>query len=61
MAAFARVSASNPSTRLAVVVPSIALARQWVASLLKYTTLTKPEVGLLGAGRKDSSKGSARS
>ena len=57
MAAFARVSASNPSTRLAVVVPSIALARQWVASLLKYTTLTKPEVGLLGAGRKDSFEG----
>jgi len=57
VAAFARVSAVDPEVKLAVVVPTEALARQWVASLLQHTTLTKAQVGVLGAGRKDSFEG----
>ncbi len=53
MAAFAKVSAAQPETKLAVVVPSEALARQWVASLLQHTSLTRADVGMLGAGRRD--------
>ena len=53
LAAFCRVSAMAPNTRLAVVVPTEALARQWVAAILQYTNLLKSEVGILGAGRKD--------
>lgn len=53
LAAFCRVSAAAPDTRLAVVVPTEALARQWVASILKNTSLVNSEVGLLGAGRRD--------
>ncbi len=57
LAAFARVSASAPETRLAVVVPTEALARQWVNSITTNTTLTKGEVGLLGAGKRDTFEG----
>lgn len=57
LAAFVRVSANDSNTRLAIVVPSEALARQWVATLLRETTLTKSEIGLLGAGSKDSFEG----
>jgi superfamily II DNA or RNA helicase len=57
LAAFAKVSAINPNTRLVIVVPSEALARQWVSILLSETTLTKPEIGLLGAGSRDSFDG----
>ena len=53
LAAFAHVSALAPDTRLAVVVPSEALARQWVSVLQRDTTLTKSEIGMLGAGKKD--------
>jgi len=57
LAAFARVSARYPKTRLAVVVPSEALARQWVSVLLRETTLAKSEIGMLGAGSRDSFEG----
>ena len=43
-----RVSASTPDVRLAIVVPSEALARQWVGILQRETTLKKSEIGLLG-------------
>ncbi len=57
LSAFAHVSASAPNTRLAIVVPSEALARQWVGILQRDTTLTKSEIGMLGAGKKDSFDG----
>jgi superfamily II DNA or RNA helicase len=57
LAAFTRVSALAPNTRLAVVVPTEALARQWVTSLVQNTTLTKADVGMLGAGRRDTFEG----
>lgn len=50
----ARASAEAPDLRVAVVVPTEALARQWIASLTRYTDLQRHEIGLLGAGRKDS-------
>jgi superfamily II DNA or RNA helicase len=57
LAAFARVSALAPETRLAIVVPTEALARQWVAVLVKQTSLTRSEIGTLGAGKRDSFEG----
>jgi superfamily II DNA or RNA helicase len=57
MAAFARVSEMAPGARLAIVVPTEALARQWVASLIENTTLKKGEIGMLGAGRRDTFDG----
>jgi superfamily II DNA or RNA helicase len=57
LAAFAHVSAIAPNTRLAVVVPSQALARQWVGLLQRDTTLKKSEIGMLGAGKKESFEG----
>lgn len=53
IAAFCKVSASSPALKLAVVVPTEALARQWVTSILTHTNLDKSEVGLLGAGKSD--------
>jgi superfamily II DNA or RNA helicase len=44
------VSRSVQDLRVAVVVPSEALARQWIVSLQKYTNLEAREIGLLGAG-----------
>lgn len=57
LTAFCRVSAIAPDTRLAVVVPTEALARQWIASILQHTNLAKSEVGMLGAGRRDGFEG----
>lgn len=57
LAAYARVSASEPRARLAVVVPSEALARQWVVSLTNNTTLIKTDIGIMGAGRRDTFEG----
>jgi superfamily II DNA or RNA helicase len=57
LAAFAKVSAIDSNTRLAIVVPSEALARQWVAILLRETTLAKSDIGLVGAGSRDSFEG----
>ena len=54
LAAAARVSATVPDLRLAVVVPAEALARQWIASIARHTDIDPSDVGLLGAGGKDS-------
>ena len=59
LAAFAQVSSTAPETRLAVVAPTEALARQWVTSLQQHTTLSKSDIGMLGAGRHDSFAGEA--
>lgn len=57
LAAFCRVSAIDPTTKLAVVVPTEALARQWVATIIHETNLEKDEVGLLGAGSRSTFNG----
>ncbi|MFF5219442.1 DEAD/DEAH box helicase [Micromonospora sp. NPDC000442] len=49
----ARAALRDPDLRLAVVVPTEALARQWQVALARYTNLTQPEIGLLGAGGDD--------
>jgi superfamily II DNA or RNA helicase len=41
-----------PGLRVAVVVPTEALARQWRTALERYTTLRPGEVGVLGAGER---------
>lgn len=46
----ARASERDPNLRLAVVVPTEALARQWQAALERFTTLQSADIGLLGAG-----------
>jgi superfamily II DNA or RNA helicase len=53
LAAFGAVSRSEPRTKLAVVVPTEALARQWVTQLVDKTSLTDADIGMLGAGRSD--------
>ncbi|MFI2712091.1 DEAD/DEAH box helicase [Micromonospora sp. NPDC018662] len=50
LACAARAAERDPELRLAVVVPTEALARQWQAALERYTNLERPEIGLLGAG-----------
>ena len=52
LACAARAAQTSPDLHIAVVVPTEALARQWRANLLRYTSLTADEVGLLGAGGK---------
>lgn len=42
------------SLRIAVVVPTEALARQWIENLHAHTDLLPGEIGLLGAGAHDS-------
>ncbi|HOA51529.1 MAG TPA: DEAD/DEAH box helicase [Thermogutta sp.] len=48
----ARAAEMDRDIRLAIVVPTEALARQWKRNLLTYTSLDENEVGLLGAGGK---------
>ena len=56
--ACAEVAAANdPGLRLAVVVPTEALARQWRSVLLARTSLSEAEIGLMGAGGGDSFDG----
>lgn len=47
---------TEPNLKLAVVVPTQALARQWVDVLTTYTSLEATHVGILGAGRRDTLK-----
>lgn len=49
----ALAAAQKPDLRLAVIVPTEALARQWRHVILRHTNLREPDVGLLGAGGKD--------
>ena len=48
-----RAAAEAEDLRLAVVVPTQTLARQWRESMLKYTHLRPDQIGILGAGKKD--------
>lgn len=48
-----RAALEEPELKLAVVVPTEALAHQWREVLLRYTNLSRAEIGLLGAGHKD--------
>jgi superfamily II DNA or RNA helicase len=48
-----RAAAAEPNLKLAVVVPTQALARQWIDVLTTYTSLRAAEIGILGAGRRD--------
>ena len=44
----------EPDVRIAVVVPTEALARQWVEVFRRYSNVDASEIGLLGAGGSDS-------
>jgi len=44
----------EPDLRIAVVVPTEALARQWIDVFLRYSNVEGSEIGLLGAGGHDS-------
>lgn len=48
-----RASSGEPNLKLAVVVPTQALARQWVDVLTTYSNLRAAQIGILGAGRRD--------
>lgn len=50
----AEVAKSDPALRVVVVVPTQALARQWIEELARHTTLRADEIGLMGAGGKGS-------
>lgn len=52
LACAARAAEQDSDLHIVVVVPTEALARQWRKNILKYTTLSDDEVGLLGAGGK---------
>jgi superfamily II DNA or RNA helicase len=54
LACAARVATRHPDLRLAVVVPTEALARQWQEVISSHTNLSRDEVGLLGGGGGDS-------
>jgi superfamily II DNA or RNA helicase len=49
-----RAAAAEPDLRVAVVVPTQALARQWREAVIRYTSVRAEDVGLLGAGGKGS-------
>src|SRR4051794_33925541 len=46
-----------PGLRLAIVVPTEALARQWIDVVATYTTTPTERVGLMGAGGKATFEG----
>jgi superfamily II DNA or RNA helicase len=48
----ARVSALDPDLRVVIVVPTQALARQWIERVATNTTVGRDQIGLLGAGGK---------
>ena len=54
LGAMAAVAAEAPATKFAVVVPTIALAQQWVAAVAERTTLPAARVGQVGGDRDDS-------
>ena len=53
LACWAEATRRRPGTRLAVVVPTEALARQWRHAVAENTSSTPDEIGLLGAGEQD--------
>ena len=50
----ARAAMLDPDLKLAVVVPTQALARQWIEAIVRFTNIPRDAIGLLGAGGKDS-------
>jgi superfamily II DNA or RNA helicase len=52
-----RVARDEPDLRLAIVVPSEALARQWKQVLLDHTHLRARDIGMLGARQRDTFEG----
>lgn len=50
LTAIARASVEAPGLRVAVVVPTEALAHQWMRSIDRYTTVDQGQIGLMGAG-----------
>lgn len=52
--AVSRVSEGISDLKIAVVVPTIALAQQWVDSILRHTDIPEEQIGILGDGRKGS-------
>lgn len=53
LACVERAARVEPNLKLAIVVPTQALARQWIDVLTTYTNLQATHIGLLGAGRRD--------
>jgi superfamily II DNA or RNA helicase len=54
LACAAEAARLDPDLRIAIVVPTEALARQWIDVVGKFTNVPASEVGLLGAGGKAS-------
>jgi superfamily II DNA or RNA helicase len=52
LACAARAAEADSSLRVAVVVPTEALARQWRDAVARYTSVPESEIGVLGAGGK---------
>lgn len=50
LACFEQVRSNQPDLRLAVVVPTVALARQWLSQLVDSLGFATGDVGLMGAG-----------
>ena len=53
LACAARASQVDPDLKLAIVVPTEALARQWRAAVARFTSIAAHDIGLLGAGGND--------
>lgn len=49
----AEAARQRPELRVAIVVPTEALARQWREVVLRHTNVSADEIGLLGAGGQD--------
>lgn len=49
----AAAAAEVEDLKIAIVVPTEALARQWIESLVTYSNIERADIGLLGAGGKD--------
>lgn len=52
LTAVARAAEQSPDLRVAIVVPTEALARQWITSVQRYTDVPAEQIGLMGAGGK---------
>ena len=50
--AMARAAQVAPDLQVAVIVPTEALARQWIDNIERFTNLTRSDIGLMGAGGK---------
>ncbi|GAC1303031.1 MAG: hypothetical protein NVSMB21_01680 [Vulcanimicrobiaceae bacterium] len=54
LAAIASVAEREPALRVAVAVPTIALAEQWRVAFERHTSLRPVEIGILGGGKRAS-------